>query len=140
MYQKDYILRMLEMMGELIAAMLGLIKGGKLDKAQERLENTYHEVLREDASFFTKIPKEALTQTLLEKHHYTNDHLEILSELFYVQAELYYAKKELEKSLEFYEKALILLQFIMDESTTFSFEKESKCNLMAKKIAGLSTK
>jgi NADPH-dependent glutamate synthase beta subunit-like oxidoreductase len=38
MYQKDYILRMLEMLSDLIALILGLIKKGDIRQASERLE------------------------------------------------------------------------------------------------------
>jgi hypothetical protein len=33
MYQKDYILRMIEMLGEMIAGILGLIKKGEFEQA-----------------------------------------------------------------------------------------------------------
>jgi hypothetical protein len=39
MYQKDYILRMLEMLATLIAGILGLIKKGDLQQASHALEN-----------------------------------------------------------------------------------------------------
>jgi hypothetical protein len=38
MYQKDYILRMIEMMAELVAAVLGFIKKGNYQQASRALE------------------------------------------------------------------------------------------------------
>ena len=55
-YEKDYILRMIEMMGEFIAAILGLIKKGDYKQASESLDRAYHNLLKEDASFFQRIP------------------------------------------------------------------------------------
>jgi len=86
MYQKDYILRMVEMIGDLIAAFLGLLKKGDLDQAEKLMERGYTELLRNDASFFLLIPKEQLTDKLLGEHHYEHYHLEILSELFFAEA------------------------------------------------------
>lgn len=137
MYQKDYILRMIEMIGEFIAALLGFLKKGEIEKAEEILDNAYYDFLKEDAAYFRKIPKDKLTRDLLEKHNYTNNHLEILSELFYAEAELANAKKKMSVSLEYYEKSLILLEFIVEESRTFSIEKSRKADLLKSNISRL---
>ena len=134
MFQKDFILRMIEMMGELIAALLGLIKKGNLEEAAEALENAYHDFLKEDAAFFYAIPKEKLTEKLLQEHNYTRGHLEILSELFYAEAELLFAKDKKAESLVFYEKSLILKEFVINESKTFSFDKQSRIEEIRRKI------
>ena len=56
MYQKDFILRMIEMLAELIAGILGLIKKGDFQKASQSLESAYQDLLKEDSTFFNKIP------------------------------------------------------------------------------------
>jgi hypothetical protein len=75
MYQKDFILRMIEMIGELIAGILGLIKKGDFGQASQSIEIAYSNFLREDASFFRSISKEKLTEKLIHEHNYTNGHL-----------------------------------------------------------------
>lgn len=124
-YQKDYILRMIEMMGDLIAAILGQIKKGDYDTATRSVENAYQQFLREDAAFFSAIPREKLTEKLLGEHNYTNGHLEILSSLFFAQAELLFATGKKGESLGFYEKSALLLEFVIKESRTYSSERES---------------
>lgn len=138
MYQKDYILRMIEMLAELIAGILGLIKKGDYQEASQSLENAYQEFLKQDASFFQKIPKEELTTRLLHEHNYTNGHLEILSELFYAQAELLYAQGRQNESLDYYERSLILLDFVVKESRSFSLEKQSRLSELQGRIASLA--
>lgn len=128
---------MIEMMGDLIAAIMGLIKKGDYDTALKSIDNAYHQFLREDASFFTLIPKEDLTEKLIKEHNYTNGHLEILSELFFVQAELLYSEGKSAESLVFYEKSLILLDFVLRESRTYSFDKEKKLSELKERVAGL---
>lgn len=128
---------MIEMISKLIAGILGLIKKGELDPASQAIEQAYLDFLKEDASFFRSIPKEDLTQKLLYKHNYTNGHLEVLSELFYAQAELFYAKGKTAESLEFYEKSLILFEFIVNENKTYSDEKFSRISLIKEKIREL---
>jgi hypothetical protein len=137
MYQKDYILRMIEMIGDLIAGILGLIKKGDFQQASQSLDNAYYNFLKEDASLFRSIKKEKLTDELIKVHNYTNGHLEILSELFYAEAEILYAKGRHFESLEFYEKTLILKEFVDKESKSFSLDEQSKISLIQNRIAQL---
>lgn len=134
MYRKDFIMRMIEMIGELVAGILGYIQKGDFTKASESIENAYTETLREEAAYFTKIPLEELTETLIEKHNYSNGHLEILSELFYAQAELSYAQNNKAESKEFYKKSLKLLSYVLEESKVFSFEKQARLEYLKSKI------
>jgi hypothetical protein len=130
MYQKDYILRMIEMITDLIAAILALIRKGDYRQASRAIENLFYDFLKQDAAFFNLIPKEELTDTLLGEHHFTNGHLQILSELFYAQAELSATQGNRADSLQYYEKSLILLDFIEKESKTFSVERQSRISLI----------
>ena len=138
MFQKDYILRMVEMIGDLIAALLGLIKKGDLEQAEKILERGYYELLRRDASFFQLIPKERLTDKLLGEHHYTNGHLEVLSELFFAEATLSEAQKRLNNSRIFYEKSLVLLEFLEQEDKTWSAKREERKMMLKERISALS--
>jgi hypothetical protein len=137
MYQKDYILRMIEMIADLIAAILALIRKGDYRKASQAIENLFYDFLKQDAAFFNRIPKEDLTGTLLGEHNFTNGHLQILSELFYAQAELSAAQGNRDDSLQFYEKSLVLLDFIDKQSKTFSAERQARISLIQNQIAGL---
>lgn len=78
MIQKDYILRMIEMLGDLLAVILGLVKKGDFERATESLNQIYYDMLKQDAAFFRTIPESQLTDKLLNEHNYTNGHLEIL--------------------------------------------------------------
>jgi hypothetical protein len=137
MYQKDYILRMIEMIGDLIAGILGLIRKGDFNKASEEIGKIYHDVLREESSFFMKIPEENLTHKLLREHNYTNGHLEILAELFNIEAELEFARGNKKESLILFSKSLILFEFIDNEQKTFSFERIKKMELIRERIKEL---
>ena len=62
MYQKDYILRMIEMIADLIAGILALIRKGDYQQATRAIENAFYDFLKQDAAFFNRIPKEDLTR------------------------------------------------------------------------------
>jgi len=134
MYQKDYILRMIEMIGDLIAAIMGLIRKGEYKQAYDRLSDIYYNVLREDASFFRTIPESDLTNKLLQDHNYTNGHLEILAELFNAEAELCLAMENQKDSMEYSRKSLILFEFIDSEQKTYSLERINKMETIRKRI------
>jgi len=135
MYQKDFILRMIEMLAEMIAGILGLIKKGEFLQASQRLDRAYIDFLKQDASFFNCIPKEQIVEKLLKEHNYENGHLEILAELFFVEAELLHAKGDPKGALEFYEKAMLLHSFVERETKSFSLERQAEISLINSRIA-----
>ena len=138
MFQKDYILRMIEMIGDLIAAILGLIKKGDLEQAEKMIERGYYELLRRDASFFQLIPKEHLTDKLLGDHHYTNGHLTVLAELFYAEAMVSKAYDKRDNSRVCFEKSLLLLEFLEQSDKTYSDKRIERMNLIKEQLAELS--
>ena len=138
MYQKDYILRMIEMLGDMLAAIFGLVRKGDFEQATEKLERVYYDILKEDAAFFRSIPKEDLTHKLLEEHNYTNGHLEILAELFNTEAELSAAQGNSQACLEYSEKALLLFEFIDLQQKTLSMDRLDKMTGIRERITKLS--
>ena len=134
MYQKDYILRMIEMIGDLIAQILGLLKKNNTQQASKILENAYRDFLKDDASYFRSLPKEKLTNELLEHHNYTHEHLQILAELFYAEASIQSVKDQKGLMKEFYEKSLILFRFISQNSNNFSIRLEERINLLEQRL------
>lgn len=125
------------MIGDLIAAVLGLIKKGDYNKASEELGRIYYDMLKEDAAFFREIPAGELTNKLLKEHNYTNGHLEILAELFNAEAELEVSQGHKSDSLEYFEKSLMLFKFIDREQKTYSDERQEKMNSISEKIQAI---
>lgn len=138
MYQRDYILRLIEMAAKALAAILGRIKGGELNIASEELDNLYYDILNQDAAFFRGIPEEMLTEKLLHDHNYTNGHLEILAELFNAEAELCIASNDKAGHLEYSKKSLRLFEFIDKEYKIYSPERINKIEALKKSITLLN--
>jgi len=138
MFQKDFVLRMMEMMAEVIAVFLGLIKKGDVEQAARCLSKAYQDILKQDAAFFNSIPKERLTNQLIEAHHYTNGHLKILSELFFAEGELRRERGANGLALDYYDKALLLLEFVEKDTATYSSQQEERGILLRERIEELS--
>jgi hypothetical protein len=134
MYQKDYILRLIDEMTKFLAVVFGLIKKGDYQKASEHLSRSYYELLKEDAAFFRMIPEEDLTNELLGKHNYTRGHLEILAELFNAEAELCLRKMDEPGTMTYSRKSLRLLKFIDKECKTYSQERIDKMQILEERI------
>jgi hypothetical protein len=69
MYQRDYILRMIEMIAQLIAGIIKLIKTGEISQASHALENAYHLAFQHDSLKLREIPEENLIENLLNELH-----------------------------------------------------------------------
>jgi hypothetical protein len=126
---------MIEMFGDLIRAIIRLIAKGDFNQATEKLNEAYYFMLRKDAGFFQYIPTINLTTTLLQDHNYTNDHLEILAELFYAEAELQYAQGKRADASTYYEKSLILMEFVDKENKTYSADRQERILQIRNKIS-----
>jgi hypothetical protein len=125
---------MIEMLGELIAGILGLIKKGEFEKASEKLDNLYCQMLKEDSAFFADIPDNELTEKLLKEHNYTNGHLEVLAELFNAEAELCLAQGDKEGCLSHSSRSLRLFEFIDSEYRTYSQDRIGKMEAIRLRI------
>ena len=138
MYQRDYILKMIEMMGQFVAAILSKILKREYKEAEELLEESYNTLLKDSAAKFTFISKEKLTDQLISEYHFVDEQLEIVALLFKAEAELRMAQGNKELSLDFFEKALILLEFVDNNSKTFSMERKSDIDDIKHKINELN--
>ncbi|TFH46221.1 MAG: hypothetical protein E4G92_06720, partial [Bacteroidia bacterium] len=137
MYQKDYILRMIEMLGDMLAGIFGLVRKGDFPEASEKLDRIYYDMLKEDAAFFRSIPAEDLTRKLIDEHNYTNGHLEILAELFNAEAELEETQGNKSGCIEYSEKSLLLFEYIDLQQKTLSVERLDKMDDIRARILRL---
>jgi hypothetical protein len=117
---------MIEMLGELVAGIMNLIKKGEFNNAEQKIDRLYYDLLKQDASYFNELSEKNMTELLLQQPNYTNGHLEILAELMYVQAELSMARKNYDVSTNYYKKSLKLTQFIKTATRSFSIEKQNR--------------
>ena len=135
MYQKDYMLRMIEMLGELLRAIFGMITKGQYEQAEKSLHEAYLTTLRKDASFFQQIPIEQLTDELIKEHNFTNAHLEMLAELMFAEATLLCSKNKKQESLPFYHKSLLLFKFVNDSYRAYSRDRLEKMETITERLS-----
>jgi len=140
MYQRDYILRMIETIAQVVAAILRLIKTGDLRQASQVLQNAYGIAFQHEALKLKALPEEGLVDTLLQEYLFTSGHLEMLAELFYADAELLQAENKISESMSYYRKSLALFEYIDKEYRSYSQERQDKMQSIREKLADESSK
>jgi len=125
------------MLGDLIRGILGLIATGHFNQAEDKLDEVYYTMLHRDAAFFHDLPLERLSTTLIEDHNYSNDHLQILAELFFAEASLEYARKNYDVSRQHYMKSLALFEFVDSAYSTYSEDRQVRMQEIRQKISEL---
>lgn len=119
MYQKDFLLRMIEMIAEVIARILRLSNNDDKQKADLLLASAYQDFLKKDAAFFHHIPIDELCTELLEKHHYEKEHLQILAELFFAEAQVQKKIDNRQKALNLVKKASVIFDYLIDSALNY---------------------
>ncbi len=135
MYQKDYILRMIEMFGEMLAAIFALIKKGSYKKASQALENAYMDLLHQNSSELLQIQPDQLIETFEKNYRFNHQQLEIVAGLLYAEAELRYQQKQYSKSKINFKKSMLIYQYLEKEQKTFSVERQRKISIIEKRIS-----
>ena len=125
---------MVEMLGELLRAIFGMITRGNYDQAAQTITEAYLTMLRKDAAFFQHIPANELTTVLITDHNYTNAHLEVLAELLYAEATLWFAQSHKVDSLSCYQKSLVLFEFVDKTYRTYSNDRQERMEQIRKRI------
>jgi hypothetical protein len=126
---------MIEMIAQLIAGILKLIKTGDLNRASQDLQSAFRLAFQHDSLKLKDIPEETLIDTLIREYHYTTGHLEMLAELFYAEAELLRAEKKQAESLLFYRKSLKLYEYIDKDYRSYSQERLDKMQAIKERLA-----
>ena len=125
---------MIEMLGEMIAGILGLIRKGEFKKASVKIDRIYYDMLKQPSMFFKNIPENELIVKLLNDCNYTTGHLEVLAELLNTEAELNKAEGDKAECLDNPRKSLILFEFVDKEQKTYSADRILKMDSIKSRI------
>jgi hypothetical protein len=123
MPKEDYLLKYLEKLSRVIAAMLGFRDNGFPEDAIRLANETFKEMLSLDADTISLMPVEKFNVTI-RNSSFTSSYLEALAKLCKETAECYKTTADLVKMRLFSEKALLLYLLLNEKDKTFSFERE----------------
>ena len=119
--ERDYLMRQLMMLFEVIQKILGYRKKG--DKKQALQQIKYFYTCLDIGEDVRSKSIEELMELLVDKRKLTNEHLEMVAIVLTEQGEL---EENIEQKKDFFRKSWFLLDKVERESTSFSMERQLK--------------
>lgn len=123
MPKEDYLLKYLEKLSRVIAAMMGFRDKGFPEDAIRLADETYKELLDLKVEELTDMPVEKFIE-IIRKTGYSSTYLETLAQLANETANSFQMQGNELFAQSFYLKTLNLYLFLNDKDKTFSFERE----------------
>ena len=125
MPKEDYLLKYLEKLSRVIAAMFGFRDKGFPEDALRLADETFKELLDFNVEELSIMPLEKFVETI-NKIGYSWKYLEALAGLAHETAESFLVQENIEYAQRFYKKTLELFYLLNEKDKTFSFEREMK--------------
>ena len=123
MPKEDYLLKYLEKLSRVIAAMLGLRDKGFPEDALRLADETYKELLDVDLEMLSVMPVSEF-EKIVRKASYSSTYVEALAKMTKESSDCYAAKGDAYSMRIFCEKALLLYQLLNEKDKTYSFDRE----------------
>jgi hypothetical protein len=123
MPKEDYLLKYLEKLSRVIAAMFGFRDKGFPEDALRLADETYRETLDIDLDELSVMPVEKFIERV-RKENYNPTYLEAITRVTHETAKSLLAKGDVQNGNGFYLKTLQLYYLLNEKDKTFSFERE----------------
>ncbi len=123
MPKEDYLLKYLEKLSRVIAAMFGFRDKGFPEDALRLADETYKELLDFTVEELAIMPVEKFVE-IIKRIGYSGNYLEALAGLAYETAKSYQLEDNELSAQNFYKKTLQLYYLLNEKDRTFSFERE----------------
>ena len=126
MFQRDYLMRQFEQLGQVLAKAIGFKDKNDYKSAMEVLEESSEKMLKEQLDFFNNIPDEEFVEKLLVKSENNLEYLHISAELLFQKGDILLQQNENEKAINLLRKSLILFEYVQMNDTTYSLDRDFK--------------
>lgn len=122
MFQRDYILRMIEEFAKFLAAITGLKAGGNLEEALKKIDEAYNELLEVNPKMIKSLSEDEVLDYFQKEKEYDNQQLNMVAELLYQEGMIYVEEGDPVSARNVLEKSKILIGYLMDNDSMFSFD------------------
>ena len=124
MYQKDYILRLIEQVAKAIAVMLGFISKKQYLEALEEAKKAYLNYLNIETDYLDSIPPDKMVESLQEEAGMGQNELEIIGKLLKLEGDALVGQGKSEVAEKKYKRGLSILEYVNNlKNTEFSIER-----------------
>ena len=115
-------MRMIDEFGKFLTALVGLKEEGKFEEALVKVEGLYQGMLDLDPKTLKSVDKDEVLDYLQNEKQYDNRYLKLISELLFEEGRIYHEIGDRITAQNVLEKAKILISYLMESDTTFSFD------------------
>ena len=130
MEQRDYLMRQIEQLGEVLAVMLARLLGikqkGDKSLGLEELRQTYKNELDLDVEELITIPREEIIETFLKKNKLMEHHLETIAELLQATGENLIRNDRVGDGDHILEQSLYILEYLQTTTKIYSVNRMMK--------------
>lgn len=133
MYEKDYIMKMVEAFARMIARIIGLKEIGEPDRAASLILEAYDTILKMDPEELHNFDEAAWDRFCKER---TPQEIEMIAELFKLEGEIRIDSGDRDGAYRLLFKSLDLLKYADNQSDTFSVTRFEKISSMEQKLSG----
>jgi hypothetical protein len=126
MFQRDYVLRLIEEFARFLAAMTGLKKEGKFDDALSMIEKASREMFKLEPNVIKSLLPNEVIPFLLDEKGMNNDGLKMIGELLYEEGMIYMENGDPVSAANVLGKSKILILYLMEHDKTYSFDWHTK--------------
>lgn len=130
MIRKDYILRMVQEFAKFLAKVVGLKMEGKLDEALKEIDNIYKGMIDLDPIVLKSLDPGEVTDFLLEEKKFNTHYIKMIAELLFEEGQIYAENGDPISARNVMEKAKILINYLMENDSTFSFDWYEKISII----------
>ncbi|HET7732416.1 MAG TPA: hypothetical protein VFK73_01160 [Paludibacter sp.] len=133
MPKEDYLLKYLEKLSRVIAAMIGLRDKGFPEDAIRLADEAYKELLNFNVEELAVMPVEKFIQVVRDAG-YTSTYLEALAKLSYETGYAFQMQDKAGFANVFFQKTLQIYYLLNEKDKTFSFEREMIISELSEKL------
>lgn len=136
MEKRDYLMRQIEQLGQVLAQMLARLLGINQKSNDsfglEELRQTYKNELDIDLEELIQIPENEIIAYLKNKDKFFENHLETIADILYATAENYYKRDRMDENNILLRKTIYILEYIHSSGKDFSIDRASKIENLKK--------
>ncbi len=130
MIQRDYIMRMVEEFGKFLTAIVGLKREGNFGDALNKIDDVYKGMIDLEPKVLKSIDVDELLDFLQNEKQFDNLYLKMIAELLFEEGQIYHESGDPISARNVLEKAKVLINYLMESDTTFSFDWYEKLSLI----------
>ncbi len=134
MIRKDYILRMIEEIGKMIAIILGLLKKGEIKQAQKLYNDGLQRALNMNEDSMLEMDVNQLRAIFEHEFGESYEGLEVIAGLLVQGGHIHLAADDEDRAEACYLKALALYNLVEIESGTYSLNRQAEMGKLTQHI------